>query len=99
MKIRDIQKAEVEATRRLKKHYRDNAYLCIDKVTFNLGDCEEIVELEVRVGYKKEENTYVQKDINAVFDMGIYHTPNELAAVLLTRAIEALDCVEFFEVR
>lgn len=99
MKIKDIQKAEAEATRRLNKHYRDNAYLCIDKVVFNLGDCEEIIELEIRVGYKTEENKYVQREINAFIDTEMYRTPNELAAVLLIRAIEVLDCVQFFEVK
>ena len=94
-----IKKAEAEVNKRLKKYYRGTSYCCIDKVTFNLDDCEDIIELDIRVGYETEKDKYYQKEVKALFSMNIYHTPNELAAVLLTKSIEALDGIEFFETK
>ena len=95
-----VRKIEKETEKRLKKFYRESAFFCIDQITFNLGDCEEIVYIKARAGFKYEadgKEQYKQIDVNFEPSVDVIKNAGEFAAVLYHHIVAELDEFDFFE--
>lgn len=95
-------KIEKETNKRLRKFYRNSAYFYIDRVTFEFGEFEHIVELETRAGFECEvDGKEVSKHISISFtaDTDCIRNVGEFATLYYHAVVGKLDEVEYFEVK
>lgn len=100
LNIKYIKKIEKETEKRLKKNYRESAFFVIDKITFNISDCEDIVEIEARAGYsymRDDKETYEQ--VRMVFSpsLSVIKNSGEFAVMFFHYAVSKLDDFSYFK--
>ena len=99
LNIKYIKNIEKETEKRLKKHYRESAFFVIDKVSFNISDCEEIVEINARAGYayvKDDKEYYEQIRITFTPSVEVIKNSGEFAVIFFHYAVSKLDDCSYF---
>jgi hypothetical protein len=97
---RYVRKIEKETNKRLRKFYRDSAYFYIDQITFNWSDCEDIVYIKARAGFKYEtdgKEQYTQIDVRFAPSVDAIQNAGEFAAILYFHIVSRLDNIDYFE--
>lgn len=95
-----VKKIEKETEKRLKKFYRESAFFCIDQITFNWSDCEDIVYIKARAGFKYEKDgkeQYTQIDVHFEPSIEVIHNAGEFAAILYHHIVSRLDGIDYFK--